>query len=120
MRQVLRREQWPALARARDLLSPVVDWLFRGDRFRAWDRLASVGFLGLAPVLAHRPGRRDARSLHPFQDAAFDRLGNSSQGEYLGAQWIAWPHFLWVLGVIADHGLLKGKTVGVDATTLEG
>jgi transposase len=27
--------------------------------------------------------------------------------------------FQWVLGVVADHGLLKGKTVGVDATTLE-
>jgi transposase len=27
--------------------------------------------------------------------------------------------FLRVLGVIADRGLLKGKTVGVDATTLE-
>ena len=27
--------------------------------------------------------------------------------------------FLWVLGVLADEGLLKGKTVGVDATTLE-
>jgi transposase len=27
--------------------------------------------------------------------------------------------FVWVLGVIADRGLLKGKTVGVDATTLE-
>jgi transposase len=27
--------------------------------------------------------------------------------------------FDWVLGVIADRGLLKGKTVGVDATTLE-
>jgi transposase len=27
--------------------------------------------------------------------------------------------FLWVLGVVADRGLLKGKTVGVDATTLE-
>lgn len=27
--------------------------------------------------------------------------------------------FLWALGVIADQGLLKGKTVGVDATTLE-
>ena len=27
--------------------------------------------------------------------------------------------FLWILGVIADRGLLKGKTVGVDATTLE-
>ena len=27
--------------------------------------------------------------------------------------------FLWVLGVIADRGLLKGKTVGVDATTVE-
>ena len=27
--------------------------------------------------------------------------------------------FQWVLGVLADRGLLKGKTVGVDATTLE-
>jgi transposase len=27
--------------------------------------------------------------------------------------------FLWVLGALADRGLLKGKTVGVDATTLE-
>src|SRR5258707_13255048 len=27
--------------------------------------------------------------------------------------------FVWVLGVIADRGLLKGKAVGVDATTLE-
>jgi len=27
--------------------------------------------------------------------------------------------FQWVLGVVADRGLLKGKTVGVDATTLE-
>jgi transposase len=27
--------------------------------------------------------------------------------------------FLWVLGILADRGLLKGKTVGVDATTLE-
>src|ERR1017187_7175843 len=27
--------------------------------------------------------------------------------------------FLWVLGVIADRGLLKGKPVGIDATTLE-
>jgi len=27
--------------------------------------------------------------------------------------------FLWVLGVLADRGLVKGKTVGVDATTLE-
>jgi transposase len=27
--------------------------------------------------------------------------------------------FLWVLGVLADRGLLKGKTVGIDATTLE-
>jgi transposase len=27
--------------------------------------------------------------------------------------------FRWVLGVVADRGLLKGKTVGVDATTLE-
>ena len=27
--------------------------------------------------------------------------------------------FLWILGVVADRGLVKGKTVGVDATTLE-
>jgi transposase len=27
--------------------------------------------------------------------------------------------FAWVLTVLKDHGLLKGKTIGVDATTLE-
>jgi transposase len=27
--------------------------------------------------------------------------------------------FTWVLGVLAESGLLKGKTVGIDATTLE-
>jgi transposase len=27
--------------------------------------------------------------------------------------------FLWVLGLLADRGLLKGKTIGIDATTLE-
>ena len=27
--------------------------------------------------------------------------------------------FLWVLCLLADRGLLKGKTIGVDATTLE-
>jgi transposase len=27
--------------------------------------------------------------------------------------------FTWVLGVIAENGLLKGKTLGIDATTLE-
>jgi transposase len=27
--------------------------------------------------------------------------------------------FLWVLGVLADRGLIKGRTVGIDATTLE-
>jgi len=27
--------------------------------------------------------------------------------------------FLWVLGVLADRGLLQGRTVGADATTLE-
>src|ERR1022692_2754714 len=27
--------------------------------------------------------------------------------------------FAWVLGVLADHGLLQGKRIGIDATTLE-
>ena len=27
--------------------------------------------------------------------------------------------FVWLLGVLAEHGLLRGKTVGIDATTLE-
>jgi transposase len=27
--------------------------------------------------------------------------------------------FLWVLCLLADRGLLKGKTIGVEATTLE-
>lgn len=27
--------------------------------------------------------------------------------------------FAWVLGILAEHGLLRGKTIGIDATTLE-
>lgn len=27
--------------------------------------------------------------------------------------------FAWILSVIAEHGLLRGKTIGIDATTLE-
>ncbi|HTF89701.1 MAG TPA: DDE transposase, partial [Planctomycetota bacterium] len=27
--------------------------------------------------------------------------------------------FTWVLKVLAEHGLIEGKTIGVDATTLE-
>jgi transposase-like protein DUF772 len=27
--------------------------------------------------------------------------------------------FAWALGVLADHGLLKGKRIAIDATTLE-
>ena len=27
--------------------------------------------------------------------------------------------FAWVLTVLAEHGLLRGKTIGIDATTLE-
>ena len=27
--------------------------------------------------------------------------------------------FFWVLGLLADRGLLKGKRIGIDATTLE-
>ena len=27
--------------------------------------------------------------------------------------------FFWILGLLRDKGLVKGKTVGIDATTLE-
>jgi transposase len=27
--------------------------------------------------------------------------------------------FAWILSVLAEHGLLQGKTIGIDATTLE-
>src|SRR5204862_1151774 len=27
--------------------------------------------------------------------------------------------FAWILSVLAEHGLLRGKTIGIDATTLE-
>jgi len=27
--------------------------------------------------------------------------------------------FAWILGILAEHGLLRGKTIGIDATTLE-
>ena len=27
--------------------------------------------------------------------------------------------FVWLLGILAEHGLLRGQTIGIDATTLE-
>src|SRR5450755_2078097 len=85
MRQVLRREKWPALARARDLLSPVVDRLFRGDRFRTWIAWRAADSLGLRQFL--RIGLDEETPDHSTlsRTRALDRLGNPPPGVPVGA-----------------------------------
>jgi len=44
---------------------------------------------------------------HDFAYASIDRCGDTQ------------PSVSWVLGLLADRGLLQGKRIGIDATTLE-
>ena len=37
------------------------------------------------------------------------------RGEFVERSFV----FTWVLGVLADHGVLQGKRIAIDATTLE-
>lgn len=73
----------------------------RGIAWRAADSLGIRAFLGIA-----------------LDEAAPDQTTISRTRRLLDIQ----THrivFGWVLGVLAEHGLLRGKTIGVDATTLE-
>jgi hypothetical protein len=71
----------------------------RGIAWRTADSLALRDFLGLSP-------RRDAaRALDDFSDPAPERSGNAPRG------------LQWILQVLATADLVRGKTIGIDATT---
>ena len=80
---------------------------FEGIDSERRDCLASGGFLWAATVPGDRDRRGHAGSLHDLADATADRCGDPSQGVLLGA------------GTVSKPGGVKGKTVGIDATTLE-
>ncbi len=67
--------------------------------------MASGGFAGAAAISGAGTERTAAGPLDDLADAAADRLETHE------------AVFGWVLELLAEKGLLKGKTVGIDATT---
>ena len=82
---------------------------FEGHRFGAWHRVADGRFAGAAWLPEPRVRRGDAGSLDDLADAAIDRSGDATVAVV----------FTWVLQVLAAAGLVKGTSIGIDATTLE-
>lgn len=73
----------------------------RGIAWRAADSLGIRAFLGIA-----------------LDEAAPDQTTISRTRRLIDVE----THrlvFAWILSVLAEHGLLRGKTIGIDATTLE-
>ena len=73
----------------------------RGIAWRCADSRTLSGFLGYGPA--------DTTPDHSSLSVIRNRIDIETHQEV----------FAWVLKVLAETGLLKGKTVGVDATTLE-
>ncbi len=73
----------------------------RGIAWRAADSLALRAFLGCAPT--------ETTPDHSSLSIIRNRIDLETHQEV----------FAWVLKVLASEGLLKGKTIGIDATTLE-
>src|ERR1017187_5550377 len=100
--------------------------------------MAGRRLAGAAAISGHCLDRGDAGSLDPVADPQADRSGNARAGLCLGAGLVGRPPdhstlsrtrrlidlethaqvFAWVLGLLADRGLLEGKRIGIDATTL--
>ena len=104
---VLCREQRTSLVASGHLLSIAADGYFegidseRGIGWRAADSLALREFL--------RIGLDEATPDHSTISRTRRLIDVETHRNV----------FLWVLCLLADRGLLKGKTIGVDATTLE-
>jgi len=96
----------PGLA-ARTLLSTAADRILRRLGCRARHRVACGGFLGAPRVSRAGAARCAAGSFDDFANPAPDRLETHE------------AVFTWILQRLADAGLVKGKTIGIDATTLE-
>ena len=106
-RSSVRRHDGPTRSAARDPFSAVVDRLFRGHRFGARHCVARGGLV------------RVARLLDVGLEAAPPDLSTISRTRRLIDLETHRAVFTWVLQCLSTAGLVKGKTVGIDATTLE-
>ena len=105
---VLRDDDWPPESDAGGVLPAAADWLLRegidserGIAWRTTDSLALRGFLGL-----------DLDEVTP-EHSTISRTRRLIDVETHRAV------FTWILQVLATADLIKGKTIGIDATTLE-
>ncbi len=73
----------------------------RGIAWRCADSLALRAFLGY--------GLTDSTPDHSTLSVIRNRIDVETHGEIFG----------WILERLDEHGLIKGKTIGIDATTLE-
>ncbi len=81
--------------------------VFRGSVIGALDCVAGRGFAEPAGFPGSGRDRGDAEPLDPVTDSASDRRGSARGGVHVGA------------GAVVGSGCWLGKTIGVDATTLE-
>ena len=79
---------------------------FEGARLRAGDRVAGGRFVERAELSGARAARGAAGSFDGLAHAPSDRHRNEAV-------------FTWVLQRLAAANLVKRKTIGIDATTLE-
>ena len=106
MRPVLRDDDRAPASDAGHVLPAAVDWLLRGHRFergiacRTADSLALRGFLGLGLDQV------------PPEHSTISRTRRLIDLETHRAV------FTWILQVLATANLVRGKTIGIDATTL--
>jgi transposase len=89
------------------LFATAADRLLRRHRLRARDRLARCRFVCAARL--SRPGAAGGARDHSTASRTRRLIGLETHEAV----------FTWMLQCLADAGLVNGKTVGVDATTLE-
>src|SRR5262245_1751728 len=102
-----KRDDGQAEHRTRSVFPDVDGRVFRRYRFGTWDCMAMRRFVEPEKFFGIRTDPEHAGSFDSVADAPIDRPGDHSQV------------FTWMLEVLAKHGLVNGKTVGIDGTTLE-
>ena len=107
MPALLRAEDGRAVGAAGSVLPHAHGRLFRGDRQRAGHRLAVFGFDSLRDFL--RLENREKVPDHSWLSKTRGRLPHEVHETVFG----------WVLKLVAEQGLVRGKRIGVDASTME-
>src|SRR4030095_7522721 len=107
MPALLRAEDGRTVSAAGALFPDAHGWLFRGDCQRAWHRVACSDSMSLRDFL--RLENREKVPDHSWLSKTRGRLPHEIHEKVFG----------WVLQLVAEQGLVQGKRVGVDASTME-